>query len=288
MLIRLPAFILSLAVLLAASAFPGRADELADKAKAIFKANQRSVVTVQLVIKSKVSFPGMGGQSNESRQDATASVIDPSGLCVLSLSATDPGGMVQEMLGGMMSDEESRVKMDSELSLVRILLDDGTEVPAEVVLRDKDLDLAFIRPKAKLAAPLAALDLANSGKAEVFDQVIALNRLGSVAGRAYAGSVERISAVVERPRPFYVPETSMTTTGLGAPAFTLDGKVLGVFVMRSLKSKGGGGALGMLSNPEQAFAAIIVPAQDVLKAAKQAPPPATADDKDKEKEKEKK
>src|SRR5208337_1326670 len=106
MLIRLPSFTLFLAVLLAGPVFPSRADELADKAKAIFKANQHSVVTVQLVIKSKVSIPGMGGQSNESRHDATASVIDPSGLCVLSLSATDPGGMFQEMLGGMMSDEE--------------------------------------------------------------------------------------------------------------------------------------------------------------------------------------
>jgi hypothetical protein len=284
MSIKLAPFTVSLAILLAVSAFPARADELADKGKAIFKANQRSVVTVQLVIKSKVSIPGMGGQSNESRQDATGSVIDPSGLCVLSLSATDPGGMVQEMLAGM-SEEDSKFKLDTELSDVKILLEDGTEVPAEVVLRDKDLDLAFVRPKAKLAAPLAALDLTNSGKAEVFDQVIALNRLGSVAGRAYAGSVERISAVVERPRLFYVPETSMTTTGLGAPAFTADGKILGVFVMRSLKAKGSGGVLSMMSNPQQAFTAIILPAQDVLKAAKQAPPPAAAAD---EKEKEKK
>jgi S1-C subfamily serine protease len=275
MLIRLTPVTLSLVVLLAAPAFPGRADELSNKAKAILKANQRSVVTVELVIKSRMSFGGMGGQSNESRREATASVIDPSGLCVLSLSATDPGGMVRAILGGM-SGDDSRFKMDTELSGVRILLDDGTEIPAEVVLRDKDLDLAFIRPKAKLAVPLPALDLAHSGKAEVFDQVISLNRLGSVAGRAYAGSVERISAVVKDPRLFYIPENSPTRTDLGSPAFTLDGKVLGVFVMRSRESGGGGGALSLLSNPQEAFTAIILPAQDVLKAAKQAPPTAAA------------
>jgi hypothetical protein len=287
MLIRILSITLLLPVLLAAPAYSGRADELADKAKAIFKASHQSVVTVQLVIKSQISMPGMGGQSNETRQDATATIIDPSGLCVLSLSATDPGGMVREILAGM-ADEESSLKMDTELSGVRMLLDDGTEVPAEVVLRDRDLDLAFIRPKAKLATPLAAIDLSHSAKAEIFDQVIALNRLGTVAGRAYAGSVERISAVVERPRLFYVPETSMTRTELGAPAFTLDGKVLGVFVMRSLKSKGGGGALGMLSNPQDAFTAIIIPAQDVLKAAKQAPAAGAADDKEKKTDQEKK
>jgi hypothetical protein len=118
--------------------------------------------------------------------------------------------------------------------------------------------------------PLTALDLSKSAKAEVLDQVIALNRLGNAAGRAYAASVERISAVVERPRLFYVPETSMTTTTLGAPAFTLDGKVLGLFVMRSLKG-GGGGGMGMFNLQAQNMTSIIVPADDILKAVKQVP-----------------
>ena len=46
---------------------------------------------------------------------------------------------------------------------MKILLDDGTEVPAEIVLRDKDLDLAFIRPKAKPASPMTSVDLTKSG-----------------------------------------------------------------------------------------------------------------------------
>ena len=43
--------------------------------------------------------------------------------------------------------------------------------------------------------------------------------------------------------------------------------------------------LGMLSNPEQNLAAIIVPAGDVLKAAKQAPPAAEEKGKDSTEEK---
>jgi len=42
-------------------------------------------VTVQLVLKSKMSMPGFGGRSNESKQDATGTMIDPSGLTVLAL-----------------------------------------------------------------------------------------------------------------------------------------------------------------------------------------------------------
>jgi S1-C subfamily serine protease len=244
-----------------------RADELSDKGREVFKKNRRSVVTVQIVVKSKFSMAGMGGQANETRQDVTGTLIDSAGLTVLSLAATDPGQMVQNVMSGM-SDDDSKFKIETELSDVKILLEDGTEIAAEVVLRDKDLDLAFVRPKSKITADLTPLDLSQSAKVELLDQVIALNRLGNAAGRAYAASVERISAIVERPRLFYVPETSFTTTALGAPAFTLDGKVVGLFVMRALKSRGGGMAGMQAGN----ITGIILPAEAIVKAAKQVPP----------------
>jgi len=247
---------------------PGRADELAEKGRQIFKQYEHSVVTVQIVVRSKVSVGGRAGEPSETRQDVTGTIIDPSGLTVVSLAATDPGQMLQNV---MSSDESSRFKVETELSDVKLLLPDGTEVPAEVALRDRDQDLAFLRPKAKLATPLPAVDLANSGKAQLLDQVLALTRLGNAAGRAYSASAERVAAIVERPRLFYVPETSMTTTSLGSPAFTLDGKVLGLFVMRSIKASGGGGGSG-LSNQRNNITGIILPAEDVLKAARQVPP----------------
>jgi len=252
------------------------ADELAEKGKAIFKKNQHAVVTVELVLKNKFSMSGLGGQSNESRQDATGTVVDPSGLTVMSLSATDPAQLLQNMISTG-SDDDTKFKMESELSDVKILLDDGSEIPAEVILRDKDLDLAFIRPKTKVSSPMTSLDLTSSGKAEILDQIVTLNRLGSAAGRAYAASIDRVSAIVQRPRLFYVPDSSLNTTALGAPAFTLDGKVLGIFVMRSMKGKSGGG-FGMFAGQMDNMTGIIVPAEDVLKGVKQVPAP---EDKDK-------
>jgi hypothetical protein len=100
----------------------------------------------------------------------------------------------------------------------------------------------------------------------VLDQVITLNRLNSAAGRAYAASVERISAVIQKPRTFYIPDSAMTSTTLGSPAFALDGKVVGVLVMRAVNSKGGGNR-----NLRESMTSIILPAEDILKAAKQAP-----------------
>ncbi len=265
-------WILPLACVLSSLApLPIGADELAEKGRQVFKDNQHSVVTVAIVVRSKVSVGGRGAEANETRQDVTGTIIDPSGLTVVSLSATDPGQMFQNVMSSMSADDESKVKVETELSDVKLLLQDGTEVPAEVVLRDRDLDLAFLRPKTKLSTPLPAVDLTKSGKAQMLDQVLGLTRLGNAAGRAYSASAERIAAIVERPRLFYVPETSMTTTSLGAPAFTLDGKILGVFVMRSIKASSGSGMSGVM-NQRDNITGIIVPAEDVLKASKQVPP----------------
>src|SRR5438552_2667738 len=257
-----------LIALLLSSVAPAKADELAEKGRDIFKKNQQAVVTVQVVLKMKFSMTGAGGQANESKQDLTGTVVDPSGLTVLALSSCDPANMLQNMMAGL-SDDDTKFKMESELNDIRLLLEDGTELPADIVLRDKDLDLAFIRPKAKPGSPMSAIDLSQPGKAQVLDQVITLNRLGKAAGRAHAASVERISAVVQKPRLFYVPGSEMTSTTLGSPAFSLDGNVLGVFVMRSVSQKGGG--IGMFNFRPQGLTTIILPAADILKAARQAP-----------------
>jgi len=252
---------------------PARADDLADKGRAIFLKNRQAVVTLQLVMKNKISGAGMPStQSSEAKTDATGTVIDPSGLTVVSLSATDPSQLLQNMMSSM-SEGDQRFKMESELSDVKILLEDGTELPAEVVLRDKDLDLAFIRPKTAPPAPMVFVNLATAGKADVLDQLVALNRLGNAAGRSFAAAEERVAAVVQKPRLFYIPQTSATPTTLGCPAFTLDGKPLGVFLMRSLKGKG---SMNMLSMQPENVTGIILPAAEIAKAAAQVPAPGAA------------
>lgn len=218
-------------------------------------------------MKTRMSFGGMGDQDSESKFDLTGTVVDPGGLTVVSFVATDPSSLYRAYLESA-GDEDNRLKLETQLTGVKILLDDGTELPAEVALRDKDLDLAFIRPKTKPAQPLPAVDLARAGQADVLDQVITLNRLGQAAGRAYAVSVERISAVVRKPRLFYIPDSTMTTTTLGSPAFLPDGRLLGIFVLRSVRTD------SSETSPFNPMAggqtSIILPAEHVLKVAKQA------------------
>jgi len=79
-------------------------------------------------------------------------------------------------------------------------------------------------------------------------------------------SAKRITAVIQKPRTFYIPDSSMTSTTLGSPAFGIDGKLVGLFVMRAVNAKGGSNR-----NFRENMTTIILPAEDVLKGAKQAP-----------------
>lgn len=248
-------------------ALSARADDIGDKGREIFKKYEHAVVTISVVQKTT----GGRGGAREAKSELTGTVVDPSGLIVVALSSCDPYELSRRL--------SEQFKDELELSDIKILLEDGTELAAEIVLRDKDLDLAFIRPKTKPTTPMAAVDLSKSAKAQVLDQVVTLNRLKRAAGRAFSASPERISAVVQKPRTFYIPDSSQTETGLGSPAFSLDGSIVGLIVMRAVNAQGA-------ANIRDCLTAIILPADDIAKAAAQAPTEAKPDEEKKEAPKE--
>ena len=230
------------------------ADEVAVKGREILAKNSRGVVTVEVV--QKATMGGKSSQSREAKQSLTGTVLDGSGLTVVALSGCDPSELYRRL-----SEE---YKAEVEITDTKIMLEDGSEIPAEIVLRDKDLDLAFIRPKTKPATPMQSIDFKQSTTVDIMDEILTLNRLRQAVGRAYSVSLERVAAVVKRPRTFYVPDSAPTETAVGSPAFALDGKVVGLFVMRAVNSSGVG-------NVRDCLSVIIVPAEDVLKASAQAP-----------------
>ncbi len=240
------------------------ADDAAERGREILAANRDAVVTLQIVINQKISFPGAASQNRESKTESTGTVISADGLTLISLSETDPSSIVESMMAG----SGQNIQMETEVRDIKILLLDGTEVPAEVILRDKDLDMAFVRPVTKPTSPFKFVDVANAGTPDVLDQVIALNRLGQVAGREHSAAVERIETIVKRPRTLYIPGDDPTLTGLGSPIFTLDGKFVGVSLLRVVSGSSGG---SMLGGGRDNMVAVIVPASDIAEGASQAP-----------------
>jgi hypothetical protein len=250
--------------------FSTYADDVAEKGRAILEQNRDAVITIELVLKRTISFPGSPSQEMEQKSESTGTVISVDGLTVVSLSEVDPSVMMDAMMSG--NPQMNGLEMDTQVQDAKMLLSDGTEIPAEVILRDKDLDMAFIRPIEKAEKSFTHVNISDPGTPLQLDQVISINKLGKVVRRAHAVSVERIDAIVTKPRTFFVPGKDPTNSGLGAPAFTLDGKFIGVFFIRAIKAIGGGGMGGMFGGQQDNVAIILLPAIDIQEAAEQAPP----------------
>jgi len=246
------------------------ADERAEKGRDIVERWQSSVVTVRLVMEQRIVVGGQERSKTEGKNEVTGTIIDPSGLVVVSYFSTSPNELYAQ-LAAARGDDSRDFKMESEATDVKIRLPDGKELPAKIVLRDKDLDLAFIRPVEKPAEPLPAVDLSAKATLELLDTVVVINRLGRVASWATAVYIDRIHAIAEKPRRFYVPGgMGAMESELGCPAFTLDGKAVGILVLRVLPSGGGGGSsFGGMS--DMGMLPVILPSEDILEVAKQAP-----------------
>src|SRR5262245_38578101 len=133
---------IAVAGVVALAAYCARADEAAEKGRAILEAHKSAVVTLEIVLNQKVSFGGGSSRNNEQKLEATGTGISADGLTIMSLSETDPSSVMEMMMAA--SGRGNDVKMETEIRDIKIMLEDGSEVPAEVILRDKDLDMAFV------------------------------------------------------------------------------------------------------------------------------------------------
>lgn len=261
-------------------------------ARDIFARHQDSVVWVSAVMKMRAGG-GLGAMfgRQEQKVEAVGTVIHESGLVVLSYTMLDPSAMLNAAMANVGGGEENKVEFKTELSGVKIRLADGTEIPGKLVLRDDDLDLAFVMPTEKgKKIPYVALgggggagaggdaggagagtgagnEAGNDGPAvKPLDPLVVIWRLGQNLDRQPAVALGRVSAVVTKPRTFYLVSG---LESLGTPAFTADGKALGIVVMR--KQIGDGGMGGMFSAAGGGgIAAVVVPAADVMEVAQQA------------------
>jgi hypothetical protein len=246
------------------------AQSVAETGRKLLDENKTAVVTVRVVIETQMSGPGFGSDRREATAEITGTIISPDGLIVTSLSQTDPASIMRG-LGGRSPD----FRIESTLTDIQVMFDDGSEHAAEEVLRDADLDLSFLRLIEAPEAPLHYINFDSGATAQLLDHAVVLNRLGRVASRTYSASIETIEAVVERPRTFYIPGRQDTRTGLGSPAFAVDGQALGLVLVRTISGASGG---FQAAGRGDTMTPVILPGRDILEAAEQVPPREEADD----------
>jgi len=228
-------------------------DALAEQGRAVFERYRPAVVTVKVVVSISA-----GGESQENEGWANGTIVDARGLTVLALSFLDPTDIYQKL-----GDRDGGTSV--RVASLRMILDEGRELAAEVVLRDKDLDIALIRPIAPPAEPLPFVAVGENAVPQLLEPVAIITQLGEVARRAHSVSIERIETVVEKPMRYFMVGDHKASAVLSAPVFTLDGKLVGVGAMRAITSSQGGGF-------GENVLVVIVPAATILESIAQVPP----------------
>ena len=150
---------------------------------------------------------------------------------------------------------------------VKYRLSDGTEVPARLVLKDEDLDLAFLallKPADKATqAKMAFVPLSDSiAQPGMLDSTIIVSRTGEDLNYIPTLTLGRVVSLVSTPRTCYVSSSG----GLGLPVFNHDGKLLGM-ICRCVRNESSDGSSirssGVLSQ-------LILPVADIMRLVPQA------------------
>jgi serine protease Do len=116
----------------------------------------------------------------------------------------------------------------SDADEVNVILNDGTRLKAEIIGRDKKIDLALLRVKSD--KPLKAVQFGDSDKLRIGEWVIAIGNPFSLGGTVTAGIVSaRNRDINSGPYDNYIQTDAAINRGnSGGPLFNLDGEVVGI------------------------------------------------------------
>ena len=202
------------------------ADDVPAMCRQLLEKHDAAIVNISAVVKVTVTgSSGTRAAPREIKLEAPATVIDAAaGLIVTSLSRIDPSNM----------PTSSGTKFEASLQDVRLVLADGSDVPANIVLKDTDLDLAFIRAdlasKEAKGIKLQAIDLADATDVGPGDDLIGLSRAEKSVGRVAGVHRGHVFTVAKRPRKLVLTFESY----LGNPVFAANGKFVGIGTTRDI------------------------------------------------------
>ncbi len=232
-----------------------------EAARQVLAGVEGAVVSVRIQSRTIMTMEGRESSREESESEATGCVVNAKGLTAVSLSAVDPGSLYSDLMKSTGGDDGFDIR--TEVTDIKLRLPDGKEVAAEIAMRDRDLDLAFVSPKTPLAAPAAFVDLAAGPEAQILDQVVLVWRLGKQSSWATVAQRRDIAGVLTRPRKMYLMMDAVymgSQEQLGCLALGAEGKALGMQLLRKMPGAG-------KDRPQMLL--VIIPAKEIAAIAKQ-------------------
>lgn len=210
-----------------------------------------AIVGIELVVTLRLKMGDREAPPREQRIEVNGTVISKDGLTVTTLGAVDPQATLQAMGSG--SGGRGPEIVGSDFKEVKLRLADGRELPARFVLKDADLDLAFMAPETPDASrEFAHVKLEESVEGGLLEDFYFLARAPKTLQRVPLLRKIQVIGVVERPRRFYL----MSEQAPGSPVFSADGRVLGI----TLQHFTNGTRAGF----------VVLPSADIAEMAKQA------------------
>lgn len=261
---------IALASLLAAGSTWAASGELQTSARKLAAEHQDAIVWLSVIAKTSLSTDGdapaqvkaqLAGQDKEEKSETTGTIIDASGLIVTSLASIDKSSMVD---GKTITTPMGAIKLkaSTEIKEIKIIMPDGTEIPADLVLKDADLGLGFVRARkdSKEAEGVAfkAIDVTASAEGALLDDCVSLGRLNQNMNREPSVVTSEISGITTKPRKFY----RVMTDSVGCPIFLANGKLLGLTTVRAPS--------GEMTSGQVNLVPVVLPAADLVKLAAQA------------------
>ncbi|MFT9449244.1 Do family serine endopeptidase [Gluconobacter japonicus] len=126
---------------------------------------------------------------------------------------------------------------------VSVTLQDGTELPARIVGRDSQVDLAVLEVKPK--HPLPAVPLGHSDAARIGDWVVAIGNPFGLNGTVTAGIISSRGRNVEHGLydDYIQTDAAINRGNSGGPLFNLSGEVIGINTL--IYGGAGGDSIGI-------------------------------------------
>lgn len=215
----------SVAVCTTFAAFSAHAS-LQEVAPQLIEQHQSAVAGVEGVLSFEASIMGQTGQKEEQEVSASGILVSKDGYFITSLSSLDPS----ESMSGLTVETPAgpqTLEIQSELSDLRIVFQDGREIPAKAVIRDPQSDLILLAPEGEVEDDFSwdfiSLN-AEVQEPQLLEDLLLLGRLDSSLDRSISAKVVAVESVVERPRVAYIADSLEA----GHVALNSQGEIIGL------------------------------------------------------------
>lgn len=243
-------------------------DDIQEIGKQILKECNKVVIAVKVVLSQKFIMEGKESEKSESKMETQGIVLDSSGLTVISYSTIDFSKSIENFA----KSTKYKMEIKSNIENVKLVLEDGKEIPAKIVLVDKDLDLAFIRPE-KEEVEFNFIEVDKIKVPQVLDEVFVIYKLTRNLDRQLTIFTRQVGAIVKKPSTMYVLDDTYTLAG--SFVFNRQKKLIGITVLKvdSLDTEGSGGMFASITavfGAANKSALVVLPIEVIMDISKQA------------------